>query len=139
MRLNAYLVVAEAMVALTLARLAVCFPFRWIMAGEATTAEVPLDLGRLPCDPRARAVARLVARAERRLPWQTTCLVAALAARAMLRRRGIASVLRFGLRRSTDGRLDAHAWLEAGDGVVCGGRAAEGFVPIAAFSRKRAS
>jgi hypothetical protein len=140
MRLIPYLVVAEAMTALTLARLAKqLLPFRRIMADEAPAAVDFADIRRLPDDPRARAIAHLLARAERRLPWHCTCLVTALAARAMLRRRGIASVMRFGLRRGGDGALTAHAWLEAGGGVVCGGPAAEGFVPIAGFSRGRAS
>ncbi len=141
MRVIHYLVVVEAMVALTLARLAKSLlPFRWIMADETPNDEgVRLDLRRLPDEPRANAVAHLLARAARRLPWHSTCLVMALAARAMLRRRGIASVMRFGMRRGEDGQLEAHAWLEAGGGVVCGGPAAEGFVPIASFSRRAPS
>jgi len=139
MRLISYLIVAEAMIALTLARAATAAPFRWRMAREAAVAGPPLDLARLPDDPRARSVSRLLARAERRLPWKTTCLVAALAARAMLRRRGMDSVLRFGVRRGADGRLGAHAWLEAGGGIVCGGPEAEGFAPLAGFARKRSA
>jgi hypothetical protein len=139
MRLTPHLIVAEGMIALTLARAATAAPFRWRMTRETVVADSPLDLGRLPVDPRARAVSRLLARAQRRLPWKTTCLVAALAARAMLRRRGIDCVLRFGVRRAADGRLAAHAWLEAGGGIVCGGPAAEGFAHLAGFARRRSA
>jgi hypothetical protein len=139
MRLRPYLIVAEAMVALTLARAATVLPFRWKMKREGVVAGAPVELGRLPEELRARAVSLALARAQRRLPWKTSCLVAALAARAMLRRRGIDSVLRFGVRRGADGRLGAHAWLEAGGGVVCGGPAAEGFAPLAGFARKRSA
>jgi hypothetical protein len=139
MRIVDYLIVAEAMAALTLAQGAKIFlPFRIIMADEVVASEgAVLDLRCPPADPRTRAVARLLARADRRIPWHCTCLVQALAARAMLRRRGIASVMRFGLKRDDDGKLAAHAWLEAGGGIVCGGPAAEGYTPLAGFSRRQ--
>ena len=55
-----------------------------------------------------------------RCSW-ATCLVQALAADVMLRRRGIPSVLRFGV-RPDDGRggIEGHAWLECSGGVVVG-------------------
>jgi hypothetical protein len=56
-----------------------------------------------------------------RLP-QATCLVQALAADAMLRRRGFATELRIGVRvRVSHGApLEAHAWVECGGAVVTG-------------------
>jgi hypothetical protein len=65
-------------------------------------------------------------------PWMNAlCLPRALAAHAMLRRRGIASRLCVGVARRR-GALDAHAWLEVGDDKVVGGEA-EGFTRLAAF------
>ena len=62
--------------------------------------------------------------AARRLPG-TTCLVEALAAEAMLRRRGVASTLHIGVRAPVLATpLDAHAWLEC-DGVVVVGDSAD--------------
>jgi hypothetical protein len=57
------------------------------------------------------------------LPTSMTCLVQALAADAMLRRRGFASELRLGVRlhRSGSDSLEAHAWVECDDGIVVGG------------------
>jgi len=65
----------------------------------------------------AAAIGRSVAAVARRLPLMT-CLVEALAAQAMLRRRGCESTLKFGVRPGGTGRaIDAHAWLVC-DGLV---------------------
>jgi len=55
-----------------------------------------------------------IRRASKVSPWKNRCLVSSLAARRMLRRRRIASRLSLGMAKSSDGRLRAHAWLEAG-------------------------
>ncbi len=54
------------------------------------------------------------------LPFRTLCLQQAIAARAMLERRGIGSVLHLGVRNPTGTTLDAHAWLDAGGLNVTG-------------------
>ena len=46
-------------------------------------------------------------------PRSAMCLAQGLAARAMLRRRGIGSVLHVGVARSQAEEFEAHAWLEA--------------------------
>jgi hypothetical protein len=58
-----------------------------------------------------REVARLVSIAARRGPYRAKCLPAALTLQHLLRRAGVASELRLGVRK-VDGRLDAHAWIE---------------------------
>jgi hypothetical protein len=66
-------------------------------------------------------------------PWMPAlCLPRALAAHAMLRRRGIASRLCLGVARS-GGELAAHAWIEVGCDKVVGVLEAEGFTRLAAF------
>jgi hypothetical protein len=66
-------------------------------------------------------------------PWMgALCLPRALAAHAMLRRRGIASRLCLGVARD-GGKLAAHAWVEIGDDKIVGGAAAGGFTRLAAF------
>ncbi len=50
----------------------------------------------------------------------TTCLVEALAADGMLRRRGHASTLKVGVRRGAALSIDAHAWVECSGTVVIG-------------------
>ena len=65
-----------------------------------------------------------VAAASRHLPFRSTCLVESLAADAMLRRRGYASEIRFGVRPPRGGALAGHAWVEH-DGAVVFGALAE--------------
>lgn len=60
------------------------------------------------------------------------CLPRALAAHAMLRRRGIASRICLGVARHRD-HLIAHAWIEVGSRKLVGGDDSERFTPLAAF------
>lgn len=60
------------------------------------------------------------------------CLPRALAAHAMLRRRGIASRLCLGV-ASTGSKIAAHAWLEVGEKKIVGGDEADDFTQLAAF------
>ncbi len=60
------------------------------------------------------------------------CLPRALAAHAMLRRRGIASRLCLGVARSGSA-FAAHAWIEVGEERIIGGEEAAGFTRLAAF------
>jgi hypothetical protein len=66
-------------------------------------------------------------------PWMNAlCLPRALAAHAMLRRRGIASRLCLGVARE-GGDLTAHAWVEIGKDKIVGGTEAGGFTRLAEF------
>ncbi len=97
--------------------------FRQRRPGEAPNAEEPGLTG--------RAIGRRVARVADRLPWKSTCLVRALAGSLLLARRGVASHIRFGVRKE-DGKLAAHAWLMTGDVTVLGGGPEmDGYVPLA--------
>ena len=62
----------------------------------------------------------------------TLCLPRALAAHAMLRRRGIASRLCLGVARNGN-QLAAHAGIEVGEEKIVGGDEARGFTRLAAF------
>lgn len=61
-----------------------------------------------------------VARVARYFPRSAMCLAQALAARAMLSRRGISSVMHVGVARSDAAPFEAHAWLEAAGVEVTG-------------------
>jgi hypothetical protein len=72
-------------------------------------------------------------RAARHVPFKAVCLPQAMAARIMLRRRGVASVLHFGAAKGTDKPIDAHAWLDAAGVEVTGYPVAAQFSEIACF------
>jgi Transglutaminase-like superfamily len=64
------------------------------------------------------------------------CLPRALAAHAMLRRRGIVSRLCLGVARDGDA-FAAHAWVEIGKDKVVGGSEADGFTLLTAYGAAR--
>jgi hypothetical protein len=70
-----------------------------------------------------------VGAAGRRIPG-TTCLAKALAAETLLAREGHRVQLRFGVARSADRGLRAHAWLESNGQVIFGGDDVEHFTVL---------
>jgi len=68
----------------------------------------------------AIAVARAIRAAARRMPFEANCLPQAIAAQAMLRRRGIAAFVHLGAGHDHDGRMEAHAWVDAAGIAVTG-------------------
>lgn len=79
----------------------------------------------------SQRVARAV-RLARRLAPATRCLAMALAAQAMLARRGLRARLRVGVARDPkDAEIRGHAWLEHDSRIVLGGaEAASRFEPV---------
>lgn len=115
----------EAAVMLVLARLAV----RILPAARlfAWAAHPPRRINRFAVDE-----AEWVAWAIGRAGLKTPCLPRALAAHAMLRRRGIVSKLCLGVARSGDA-FAAHAWIEVGAKMIVGGEEAAAFTRLAAY------
>jgi hypothetical protein len=100
-----------------------------------------------PTDPRAAQAATPVApeqaqlaedigwavtRSARYLPFKAVCLPQAMAARIMLKRRGIESIMHFGAAKGLD-KLDAHAWLDAAGVEITGYPVSEKFAEIGCF------
>jgi len=122
------MLVVEASVSMLVARVSLAiFPFRRVAKGLG--AFVP------PSDPRVlrrgegasehdAQMARLIGRAVRSsapwMPFKSVCLQQAMAAHAMLKRRGIPSVMHFGAGKSDEKPIDAHAWLDAAGVKVTG-------------------
>jgi len=132
---------AEAVVCLLVARLALIFiPFPRLarhlgtfvpptsarasqMQTEATAEQMRL----------AEEIGWAVTRAARYVPFKAVCLPQAMAARVMLKRRGVASVMHFGAAKGVDKPLDAHAWLDAAGVEVTGYPVAKNFAEIGCF------
>jgi Transglutaminase-like superfamily len=81
----------------------------------------------------ARKVGDAVRRAARNVPFGAVCLPQAMAARRMLARRSIPSVMHFGAAKGQDKPIDAHAWLDAAGIKVTGYPVANGFVEMGCF------
>ncbi len=63
-------------------------------------------------------------------PLSFVCFPQALAGHAMLRRRGIRSIVHYGVRRAADRTMRAHTWLEVNHHMLLGGESALLFAPI---------
>ena len=97
---------------------------RWLILVEAPGPDAPKR--RL-----SRRTARILRRIARHAPFSAVCLPQAMALQWMLRRRGVASRLIFGARRSAeDAGLDFHAWLTVGGRCVIGGGEIETFAAL---------
>ena len=81
-------------------------------------------------------IARSIAAVASQLPWTSTCLMDALAAKWMLNRRGIPNTLYFGVRTAESAGQDlfAHAWLCVGTQFVAGEVGAEQYTVIVKFT-----
>jgi hypothetical protein len=132
---------AEAAAYLFAARVKIAaLPFRriakrlgeFVPPGDARIAErrspAPADQARV-----AEQVSWAVTRAANHTPFKAVCLPQAMAAHAMLRRRGIASAMHFGARRSDEKPIDAHAWLDAAGVEVTGYPLDPGMTEIGCF------
>jgi len=123
------MLVCEAIVMLALARLIVItVPFRmlapWLSRAPDTNLPAAVLLVR---------VRKAVTTAARNVPWNAVCLPQAMAAKAMLARRGCGSVFHLGAAFDPNGKLIAHAWLMVGDTVVVGAAGIPGMSPLARF------
>jgi hypothetical protein len=135
------LLVLEAVACLLAARLALVFiPFPRL-AGWLGTFVPPTDqraaraaANAAPGDAElAKEIGWAVTRSARYVPFRAVCLPQAMAALAMLKRRGVAGVMHFGAGKGTDKPLDAHAWLDAAGVEVTGYPVAPHLAEIACF------
>jgi hypothetical protein len=83
----------------------------------------------------AERVGWAVTRAARHVPFSAVCLPQAMAAHAMLKRRGVASAVHFGAQKGAAKPIDAHAWLDAAGVEVTGYPLDEGLAEIGCFVR----
>jgi hypothetical protein len=121
--------VCEAIVMLGLARLIVITVHFRFMAPQLSRAP-ETDA----CDEALLlSVRKAVTTAARNVPWNAVCLPQAMAAKAMLARRGCGSSFYFGADFDGQGKLIAHAWLVAGGAVVVGAGGIAGVTPLARF------
>ena len=119
----------EACLALALARLLVLtVPFRFVARWLAMAPETAgSDDGRIT------RICHAVETAARHVPFNAVCLPQAMAAKAMLARRGCGSSFHLGVSLSSPGGMSAHAWLEAGGRIVIGASGMVQITPVARF------
>ena len=127
------LLIAEAGLCLLVAHLALpWFDFLRLIAIFSFPIQKPELTGRQ----RRRArneVKKAIFYVWRRSPWKPNCFHRALAAKAMLCRRGVSTTLYYGAARLRDRGLTGHVWVQDGQIGVVGHLAAKGFRILARF------
>ena len=123
---------------LALARILTLFPMRiYSRACGTARRETPRDPPQEQIET-ARRLACDVHRAAVVVPFKAVCIEQTIAARLMLRLRGVPATTYIGVHRDPAQRIDprgynSHAWLRIGDRVVIGGPDVSGYVPLAMF------
>ncbi|MBP3961799.1 lasso peptide biosynthesis B2 protein [Paenibacillus lignilyticus] len=80
-----------------------------------------------------RQIAQAIRVVSRHTIWESQCMVRAIAAKKMLKRRQIESTLYLGTARDDQGNMIAHAWLRSGPFYVTGAEEMKMFTMVAAF------
>lgn len=134
---------AEALLWLAIARVVLLLvPFRAVAArlgDPLNPADGCVRAAELRYDAEALSLAREIGWAVRRtatyVPFRAVCLQQAVAAKLMLRNRGIASTLHLGVAtpEGADKVRRAHAWLDAGQVKVTGYPVGPEFTEVACF------
>ncbi|NBC02664.1 MAG: lasso peptide biosynthesis B2 protein [Bacteroidetes bacterium] len=69
------------------------------------------------------------------VPWESKCLVQAVVAKILLKKRNIDSTLYLGVRKSEDGsNLEAHAWLDVNNQTILGGDISDQFTMVSSYT-----
>ncbi len=120
----------EAMAVLTLASFAIrIVPFRHVVRAASAFGR-PVREG-AASDLLVRKIVWWVNSAGKRVPWRALCFQRGLAVHVMLRRRGVASFLHYGVAQSDS--LNAHVWVSAAGRDVIGGEEAAGYTRLATY------
>ncbi|MCE5286190.1 MAG: lasso peptide biosynthesis B2 protein [Pelosinus sp.] len=109
-------------------------PFRWLapFLGEKMQESVMKETNNnYAC---ARHVAQIVTLVSRHTPWESKCLVQAIAAKLLLHQRGISTTLYLGVCKDQKGTMLAHAWLRCGEMIVTGGQGRGLFTIVGRFA-----
>lgn len=85
--------------------------------------------------PEALQLADSIRRISEVVPWESKCLVQAVVAKILLKKREIHSTLYLGVRKTDDGSsLEAHAWLDVGEQTILGGEVADQFTKVSSYT-----
>lgn len=131
------LLLMEAFVYLGWARLKMCLPFAklasWLGEPRQETAFAPLSSELAT----VRRVSEAIHLMSRYTPWESKCIVRAIAGMKMLERRGIESTLYLGTsKEDNNGALSAHAWLRSGSYYITGADVMKQYTVVAVFAKK---
>lgn len=130
---------AEAYFYLAWARLLKLFPFAKTAASLGEHMRETPFTSTIEHDLLQRKVSKAVHAMSRLTWWESQCLVKAVAAMKMLKRRGVESTLYLGSGRDDNGAMIAHAWLRSGTYYVTGNEGLERYAVVAVFGNRIAA
>jgi hypothetical protein len=70
----------------------------------------------------------------RRTPWESKCLVQAITAKILLRRKLLPNTLYLGVAKDGNDKMIAHAWTRTGCRIVTGGYGLDAYTVVATFA-----
>ncbi|QNG58492.1 lasso peptide biosynthesis B2 protein [Bacillus sp. PAMC26568] len=130
------LLIVEAFIFLAFARVIKCLPFSKTSKylgernKESLIRNYEANLDTL------KNISSAIHVASKYAPWETMCLVRAIASMKMLQRRGIESTLYLGTSRNHLKELTAHAWLRSGNYYVTGADERHLFTITCTFTKR---
>jgi hypothetical protein len=134
--LKTKLMFLEAYVFLGFARILKMLPFSKVSPSLGN----PLEETAIAPTPENMKILKRVSEAihimSRYTPWESQCLVKAIAGMKMLERRQIESTLYLGVAKDESGKLIAHAWLRSSSFFISGSEGMERFAVIGKFAKK---
>ncbi|MFC4103142.1 lasso peptide biosynthesis B2 protein [Paenibacillus xanthanilyticus] len=135
MRPREQLLVLEAFVFLGWARIMKSRPFHKLAPKLGIHMEETSRNHRTEDEAVIRSVSRAIKRVSPHTPWESMCMVKAMAGMKMLERRKLESTLYMGTSRDKEGKMIAHAWLRTGPFIITGGEEAPAFTVVSKFAR----
>lgn len=135
MRPREQLLVLEAFVMLGWARILKSKPFPKVAPKLGIHMEETSRHHHKEDEPMIRSISRVIGKVSRHTPWESMCMVKAMAAMKMLERRRLESTLYMGTSRDKEGKLIAHAWLRTGPYVITGAEEAPAFTVVSKFAK----
>lgn len=125
------LILAEAVGALAVSALAIrLFPFKTLAAAAGSVGQGRESKVQAQTVEKTRWAIMATAPY---LPWKIVCFQEGLALHSMLRRRGIASFLHYGVGQSPERGLSAHVWVSVDGRIVIGEEGAGSHACLATF------
>jgi hypothetical protein len=107
-------------------------PFRKVV-GTAVREAPPRELSPASQKIEVERAAWAVEACARVLPWRTVCFQKGLAMHWLLQRRGLQTVLHYGVAQNPERGLAAHVWVTHGGEAIIGGEEAPNFTCLATF------
>ncbi|WP_226645700.1 lasso peptide biosynthesis B2 protein [Mesobacillus subterraneus] len=126
----------EAIIYLAWARVLKLFPFKKVSPMLGTYMDESSFQEDFSVYGTIRKISNAIQIMSRYTPWESKCLVRAVAGMKMLQRRGINSTLYLGTAKDETGKLIAHAWLRSGSYYVSGAEEMNRFTVVSKFSNK---